>query len=407
MLALRHRRDPLKLKFDITETAGSARAGVVHLPRGSFQTPVFMPVGTRGTVRALTNSDVESVGSEIILANTYHLMLRPTAELIAEMGGLHRFENWNRCLLTDSGGFQVFSLSPKIDEEGVLFKSVYDGAAVKFTPERAVEVQEMFGSDIAMLLDVCTALPATAQALREGLDRTIRWAERQKAVHTRTDQVQFGIVQGGTDLEMRVESARRTVEIGFDGYAIGGLSVGETRPEMMASIEAAISALPSDRPRYLMGVGDPISLIEGVARGVDMFDCVLPTRLARHGTALTSTGRLAVKNAKFARSDEPLDAGCECSTCQRYSRSYIRHLVSVGEQTASTLVSIHNLTYLHTLMQRARNAIVANEFEQLRQEVNAVWVEGPGQGPGRVRGDLAVPKLTADPGMAGATGPDR
>jgi queuine tRNA-ribosyltransferase len=375
----------VKLGFDIEATCGDARAATVRLPRGTFQTPVFMPVGTRGAVRALTVGDVESVGSEIILGNTYHLMLRPTAELIAEMGGLHRFENWNGCLLTDSGGFQVFSLSPKVDEGGVLFKSVYDGSLVRFTPERAVEVQEMLGADIAMLLDVCTSLPATAQTLRDALDRTIRWAERQRAIHKRADQVQFGIVQGGTDHEMRIESAERTVEIGFDGYAIGGLSVGETRPEMMASIEAANSALPKDRPRYLMGVGDPISLIEGVARGIDMFDCVLPTRLARHGTALTSTGRLAVKNALFARSDEPLDASCSCTTCQRHSRGYIRHLVSVGEQTASTLVTIHNLTYLHGLMQRARASIIDGTFPVLRDEVNAVWLEGPGQGPGRTK----------------------
>jgi queuine tRNA-ribosyltransferase len=375
----------VKLGFELQATSGGARAGKVRLPRGEFQTPVFMPVGTRGAVRALTVGDVESVGSEIILGNTYHLMLRPTAELVAEMGGLHRFENWNGCLLTDSGGFQVFSLSPKVDESGVVFKSVYDGALIHFTPERAVEVQQMLGADIAMLLDVCTALPATPKSLREALDRTIRWAERQKEVHTRADQVQFGIVQGGTDPDLRVESAERTVAIGFDGYAIGGLSVGETRPEMMRSLEAANSALPVDRPRYLMGVGDPISLIEGVARGVDMFDCVLPTRLARHGTALTSTGRLAVKNAQFARSDEPLDAACLCTTCQRHSRSYIRHLVSVGEQTAATLVSIHNLTYLHSLMQRARGSILDGTFETLRAEVNAVWLEGPGQGPGRVK----------------------
>lgn len=349
-----------------------------------------MPVGTRGAVRALTNTDVESVGAEIILANTYHLMLRPTAELIAAMGGLHRFENWKGCLLTDSGGFQVFSLAPKVDEDGVVFKSVYDGAAVRFTPERAVEVQEMLGADIAMMLDVCTALPATTRSLREALDRTIRWAERQKAVHTRTDQVQFGIVQGGTDLDLRIESAQRTVAVGFDGYAIGGLSVGETRPEMMAAVEAVNSELPADRPRYLMGVGDPISLIEAVARGVDMFDCVLPTRLARHGTALTSTGRVAVKNAKYARSDEPLDAQCRCSTCMLHSRSYIRHLVSVGEQTASTLVSVHNLTYLHSLMQRSRTAIMRGEFDQVRAEVNDVWMEGPGQGPGRVRREASA-----------------
>ncbi len=411
----------MKLTFEIEATSGTARAAVVTLPRGSFQTPVFMPVGTRAAVRALTVSELESIGPEIILANTYHLMLRPTAELIAEMGGLHRFEGWSGCLLTDSGGFQVFSLGPKVDEDGVMFKSVYDGTVLRFTPERAVEVQEMLGADIAMLLDVCTSLPSTPRILREALDRTIRWAERQKDVHTRPDQTQFGIVQGGTDLDMRVESAQRIAAIGFDGYAIGGLSVGESRPEMMASVEAANSALPIDRPRYLMGVGDPISLIEAVARGVDMFDCVLPTRLARHGTALTSGGRLAVKNARFARSDEPLDAQCSCMTCQRHSRAYIRHLVSVGEQTAATLVTIHNLTFLQSLMKRARASILDGSFEQLRAEVNDVWLEGPGQGPGRVRRDphagevsngaspraQKVQRQAPPPPMAEPPGPDR
>jgi queuine tRNA-ribosyltransferase len=366
----------MKLRFDIAHTDGKARTGVVHLPNGSFNTPVFMPVGTRGAVRALRAADLESIGAEIILGNTYHLMLRPSAELIGELGGLHRSEN------------------------DVIFKSVYDGALVRFSPERAVEVQELLGADIAMLLDVCTELPATTHVLREALERTIRWAERQKTVHRRADQVQFGIVQGGTHHDLRIESAERTVAIGFDGYAIGGLSVGETRPEMMASIEAATSALPSDRPRYLMGVGDPISLIEGIARGIDMFDCVLPTRLARHGTALTSTGRLAVKNAQYARSDEPLDANCRCTTCAQHSRAYIRHLVSVGEQTAATLVTVHNLSYLLGLMQRARDEIQAGTFSRLREEVLEIWREGPGQGPGRRKG--ASPEGVVPDGITGA-----
>lgn len=366
----------MKLRFAIAATDGGARAGTVHLPRGSFQTPVFMPVGTRGAVRALTAEQTESLGAEIILGNTYHLMLRPTAELIAERGGLHRFEDWRGRLLTDSGGFQVFSLSPKVSESAVQFKSVYDGAMVEFTPERAVEVQELLGADIAMLLDVCTALPAAPHVIRAALDRTIRWAERQKLVHKRPDQVQFGIVQGGIDHDMRVESAERTAAIGFDGYAIGGLSVGESRADMMRSIDAANSALPADRPRYLMGVGDPVSLIEGVARGIDMFDCVLPTRLARHGTALTSVGRLSMKNAQFARSDEPLDPDCPCTTCARHSRSYLRHLISVGEQTGGTLITMHNLSFLLTLMARSRAAILNGTFSALREEVLGVWLAG-------------------------------
>ncbi len=370
----------MKLRFDIQATCGDARAGTVHLSRGSFQTPVFMPVGTRGAVRALSVTDLESLGAEIILGNTYHLMLRPTAELIGSLGGLHRFEDWGGRLLTDSGGFQVFSLDPKVEEDAVVFKSVYDGARVQFSPERAVEVQELLGADITMLLDVCTSLPAQRHVLHAAMERTLRWAERQKAVHTRADQVQFGIVQGGSDLDLRAESARRTVEIGFDAYAIGGLSVGETREEMLPAIEAVNRELPTDRPRYLMGVGDPISLVEAVARGVDMFDCVLPTRLARHGTVLTSTGRLPIKNAKYSRSDEPLDAACGCVTCRRHSRAYLRHLLSVGEQTAATLLTIHNLTFLLDLMRRVRSAVVDGTFDALRAEVAYTWRHAPGPG---------------------------
>jgi queuine tRNA-ribosyltransferase len=370
----------VKLRFDLQASCGGARAGTVHLPRGSFQTPVFMPVGTRGAVRALSVSDIESLGAEIILGNTYHLMLRPTAELIGSLGGLHRFEDWGGRLLTDSGGFQVFSLDPKVEEEAVVFKSVYDGARVQFSPERAVEVQELLGADIAMLLDVCTSLPASRPVLHAAMERTLRWAERQKTVHTRADQVQFGIVQGGSDLELRGESARRTVEIGFDAYAIGGLSVGETREEMLPAIEVVNRELPTDRPRYLMGVGDPISLVEAVARGVDMFDCVLPTRLARHGTVLTSTGRLPIKNAKYSRSEEPLDAACACITCRRHSRAYLRHLLSVGEQTAATLLTIHNLTFLLDLMRRARASIVDGSFDALRADIAEQWRHAPGPG---------------------------
>ncbi len=363
----------MKLGFDIVATDGDARAGVVHLPRGSFQTPVFMPVGTRAAVRAMTGAGMESLGAEIILGNTYHLMLRPGAELIAELGGLHKFSSWSGRMLTDSGGFQVFSLDPKVDDDGVTFKSVYDGSFHRFTPEKAVEVQELLGADIAMVLDVCPALPSTPKLLRQAVERTAAWAARQRVVHQREDQVQFGIVQGGIDLALRAESAQRTVDIGFDGYAIGGLSVGESRDEMLPAIEATNAVLPTDRPRYLMGVGDPISLVEGVARGVDMFDCVLPTRLARHGTVLTSEGRVQMKNARFARDPGPLDPTCSCETCVRYSRAYLRHLQMVGEQTVATLLTIHNLTYLLDLMRRARTAIIDGTFTALRSEVAATW----------------------------------
>jgi queuine tRNA-ribosyltransferase len=366
-----------KLTFGVeatsTSPAGVARAGAVTTSRGTFRTPVFMPVGTRGVVRALGPDDLERLAAPIILGNTYHLMMRPGTDLVEQMGGLHRFADWSGHMLTDSGGFQVFSLDPKVDDDGVTFRSVYDGSLHRFTPEKAVAVQEQVGADIAMVLDVCPALPSTPKLLRQAVERTAQWAVRCRDARSRDDQCQFGIAQGGTDLDLREESARRTVEIGFDGYAIGGLSVGESRSEMLPAIEAAMRALPADRPRYLMGVGDPISLVEAVARGVDMFDCVLPTRLARHGTALTSIGRLPVKNATFATDDQPLDPNCACMTCQRFSRSYLRHLIAVGEQSAARFMSIHNLAYLLRLMEGARAAIVTGTFDQYRADTVAVW----------------------------------
>jgi queuine tRNA-ribosyltransferase len=363
----------MKLGFSVEAECGAARTGVVTLPNGSFRTPVFMPVGTRGVVRALSASDLEALGAEIILGNTYHLMLRPGADIVEHFGGLHRFADWSGRLLTDSGGFQVFSLDPKIDDDGVTFKSVYDGSLHRFTPERAVRVQEQLGADIAMVLDVCPPLPSPPAVIRRAVERTAAWAAIQRELHERPDQVQFGIVQGGVDLDLRRESAERTLAIGFDGYAIGGLSVGESREEMLPAIAAVNEVLPRDRPRYLMGVGDPVSLLEGIARGVDMFDCVLPTRLARHGTVLTSTGRLQIRNAAFARDDAPLDAACPCSTCQRHSRGYLRHLQAVGEQSAARLLTIHNLAYLLGLIDGARRAIVAGSYEAYRAETLAPW----------------------------------
>jgi queuine tRNA-ribosyltransferase len=365
------------LQFSISATstspAGVARAGQVTTARGTFETPVFMPVGTRGVVRSLGPDDIETIGAQIILGNTYHLMLRPGADLVAEMGGLHKFSDWHGHLLTDSGGFQVFSLDPKVDDEGVTFKSVYDGSLHRFTPERAIAVQEQLGADIAMVLDVCPALPSTPALLRQAGERTTAWAQRCAAARQHESQCVFGIAQGGIDTALRRESAERTVTIGFDGYAIGGLSVGESRDEMLPAIEAAVSVLPADRPRYLMGVGDPISLIEGVARGVDMFDCVLPTRLARHGTVLTSVGKVHMKNAQYIASDEPLDPACSCFTCRRFSRSYLRHLVAVGEQSAGRFLSIHNLSYLLELMRSARRRISDGTFESLRAETLEIW----------------------------------
>ena len=363
----------MKLGFGVEATSGAARAATVTLPRGTFQTPVFMPVGTRATVRALTVDQLEMLGAQIILGNTYHLMLRPGAELISDMGGLHRFEDWRGRMLTDSGGFQVFSLAPKVDDDGVTFKSVYDGSSHRFTPETAVRVQELIGADIAMVLDVCPPLPSPTAVIRKAMDRTSAWAAIQRSIHRRDDQVQFGIVQGGTDLDLRREHAARITEVGFDGYGIGGLSVGESKADMFPAIAATTGVLPADRPRYLMGVGDPLSLVEGVARGIDMFDCVLPTRLARHGTVLTSTGKLQIRNATFARDDRPLDQACSCPTCARHTRAYLRHLQQLGEQTAATLLTIHNLAYLLGLMAAMRTAIVNGSFERLRADIIEVW----------------------------------
>lgn len=362
-----------KVSLNITATEGTARTGSASTHRGEYETPCFMPVGTRGAIKYLSARDYAELGARIVLGNTYHLMLRPGADLIQKFGGLGHFSAWDGLTLTDSGGFQVFSLDPKMDDDGVTFKSTYDGSYHRFTPEIAVDVQEKIGADIQMVLDVCTSLPAEPHVLRLALERTHAWAIRAKAAHKREDQSLFGIVQGGTDPSMRAESARRTVDVGFDGYAIGGLSVGETRPEMVDSIAACISELPNDQPRYLMGVGDPASLVEAVALGVDQFDCVMQTRLGRHGTALTSTGKVHIKNAQYAESDEPLDAACSCWVCKTHSRGYLRHLVQVGEPSAARLVSVHNVAWTLQLMATMRSAIATGTFETLRQNVLSIW----------------------------------
>ena len=361
------------IEIEIHATDGAARAGVVRTHRGTFETPVFMPVGTRGAVKHLTSRDLDELGIEIQLANTYHLMLRPGADVIAELGGIHRFESWDGHVLTDSGGFQVFSLSPKVDDDGVTFKSTYDGSSHRLTPERAVEVQGLIGADIQMVLDVCAPLPSPSRELRVAVDRTAAWAARAKQAPKPEHQALFGIVQGGTDVELRRESAARTVELDFDGNAIGGLSVGETRDEMLPALAAALELLPVDKPRYLMGVGDPAGMVEAIALGVDMFDCVLPTRLARHGTLLTEEGRVNLRNARFARSDEPPDPSCGCSTCARWSRGYLRHLLLVNEPTAGRLATVHNIAWLHGLVRRVRAAILVGTFAEERARVLAAW----------------------------------
>jgi len=365
-------------RVEVTATDGAARTGRVHTARGSYPVPAFMPVGTKGSVKALDSADLDALEVGVVLANTYHLMLRPGADVVAALGGLHRFTGWEGHTLTDSGGFQVHSLSPKVDDDGVAFASVYDGTVVRLTPESAVEAQGLLGADIQMVLDVCATLPARPEVLRVAVERTAAWAARARAHHDRLEarpehQALFGIVQGGSDPVLRDESARRTVEIGFDGYGIGGLSVGEARPAMLEALAATVPHLPADRPRYLMGVGDPVGMVEAIALGVDQFDCVAPTRMARHGTILTTTGRINLRNAAHTRDDAPLDPTCGCPTCRRWSRGYLRHLLAVGEPTAWRLLSIHNLAQLLDLMVRARAAIAAGRFAALHAEVKAVW----------------------------------
>jgi queuine tRNA-ribosyltransferase len=362
----------------VVATDGAARTGLVHTARGSYPVPAFMPVGTRGAVKALDSADLEALGADVVLANTYHLILRPGAEVVAGLGGLHRFTGWEGHTLTDSGGYQVHSLRPVVDDDGLTFRSVYDGATVRLTPESAVEAQGLIGADIQMVLDVCATLPATSEVLRTAVERTAVWAERahrrhRSLEHRPPDQALFGIVQGGTDPILREESAARTVALDFDGYGIGGLSVGETRSAMLEALAATVPHLPVDRPRYLMGVGDPVGLMEAVALGVDQFDCVAPTRMARHGAILTAEGRLNLRNARFATDDEPLDRSCGCSTCQRWSRGYLRHLLGVGEPTAWRLLTIHNLAFVLGLMAEARSSIAAGSFDGLRRRTADVW----------------------------------
>jgi len=357
----------------VSATDGCARTGTIQTARGAFPIPCFMPVGTRGAVRTLDAGDLAELGVPVVLANTYHLMLRPGADVVAGAGGLHGFSGWDGHVLTDSGGFQVFSLRPDVDDDGVTFRSTYDGSSHRLTPEGAVAVQEALGADIQMALDICPALPATPEVVRSAVDRTAAWAARARRAQRREGQAIFGIVQGGTDEALRAESAARTVELGFDGYGIGGLSVGEARAEMLPALAAAVGQLPADQPRYLMGVGDPVSIVEAVALGVDMFDCVLPTRLGRHGTALTSRGKVQVRGAALARDLGPIDESCSCRTCSRHSRSYLRHLFMVGEPAGPRLLTWHNLAWQLALMAEIRAAVAAGTLTQLRARIADTW----------------------------------
>jgi queuine tRNA-ribosyltransferase len=362
--------------FTLTHSDGPARRGVLQTAHGAIETPAFMPVGTQGAVKALTPQHLEEIGASIILGNTYHLMLRPGDELIARRGGLHQFISWKKPILTDSGGYQVFSLAErrKIDENGVEFRSHLDGSSHLLTPERAVEIQANLASDIAMVLDECPALPSTVEVIEKSLELTARWARRCRERFFRISengpdpfpQLQFGIVQGGAFPELRAKSAELTVSIGFDGYAIGGLSVGEPNETMYQVVEATAPRLPVDQPRYLMGVGTPIDLIECVARGIDMFDCVMPTRNARNGQLFTSEGPINIKNAQFAEDDGPVDPACACYTCRTFSRAYLSHLYRAGEMTAATLNTLHNLSFYLDTMRRIREAIAFGRFEDFR-----------------------------------------
>lgn len=354
-----------------------ARLGVVHLPHGDVPTPIYMPVGTAATVKAMTPREMEEIGAKIILSNTYHLHLRPGEDLVEQAGGLHEFMDWHRPVLTDSGGFQVFSLAAirTIKEEGVHFQSHIDGSRHFIGPEQSMDIQQALGADIAMAFDICSPYPCDYDTAKANMERTHRWAERCKAHHTRADQSLFGIVQGAFYKDLRLESARVLSEMDFPGYGIGGLSVGEPKSVMYDMLDTLMPAMPERKPRYLMGVGSPDCLLEGVLRGVDMFDCVLATRIARNGTAMTSHGRLVVKNAKYARDFTPLDDECDCYACQHFSRAYIRHLFKAGEITGGRLVSIHNLRFLIRMMEQVREAIAADSFLDFRREFYAKYGE--------------------------------
>ena len=362
----------MSLVLEVAATDGPARVATATTARGTFTTPCFMPVGTRGTVKGLAAPDLEVLGAEVVLANALHLALRPGAATVAALGGLHRFSGWSGHVLTDSGGYQVFSLRPEVDDDGVTFRSPYDGTPTRLTPEGVVDLQGTLGSDLAMVLDECPPLPSPPAVIRRAVERTLAWAARSRRAPRREGQALLGIVQGGTDLVLRAECATRVVQLGFDGYAVGGLSVGEPRPAMLETLAATLEHLPADRPRYLMGVGDPVGLVEAIALGVDLFDCVLPTRLARHGHVLTGEGRLALRNARFATDDGPLDPSCGCSTCARWSRGFLRHLLLVGEPTGPRLVTVHNLAWVLDLVRRTREAIAEGRLAALRNEVAAV-----------------------------------
>ena len=371
-------------EFNVTAKDNRARTGTFSTPHGTLQTPVFAPVGTQAAVKALTPAQVADLGASLVLSNTYHLYLRPGDDLVAEMGGLHRFMRWPNPMLTDSGGFQVFSLSQtrKVDEDGVTFKSHIDGSEHRFTPEKSIRIQENLGADIIMAFDEC-ADPNDHAYIQDAMERTHRWAERSLKARRRADQALFGIVQGGIDPDLRVASTEFIASLDTPGIAIGGLSVGETKDEMHAMLDVITPLLPENKPRYLMGVGTPEDIIDGIARGIDIFDCVLPTRLARHHAAFSSEGRLNMMNATFARDERPIDETCDCYTCQNFTRAYIRHLIVAKELLAGTLLSIHNLRALIRLVEYIRGYIVDGTFDKKVPLLLKQWKNNANRGIGK------------------------
>ncbi len=371
---------PAAFSFRLLSTDGAARRGEIATPHGTVATPAFMPVGTQATVKGMLPEAVRASGADILLGNTYHLMLRPGAERVAALGGLHKFMNWPHAILTDSGGFQVMSLAQlrKVEDRGVTFRSHLDGALVELTPERAIEVQSLLGADIAMQLDECSQLPAPHAELERAMRLSLAWAERCKRAFAAgpPGRALFGIVQGGDDADLRLASARALTDIGFDGYAIGGLAVGEPQEVMLRMIEVVALALPAGQPRYLMGVGTPADLIEAVARGIDMFDCVMPTRNGRHGLAFSRFGPINLKNARHAQDPRPLDADSACPAARDYSRAYLHHLVKANEMLGAILLTAINLAYYQELMAGMRTAITGGQFAAYRDRIKAMWAQG-------------------------------
>jgi len=365
----------MAITFTVQATDAAARAGLLLTPHGPVETPVFIPVGTQATVKGLTPEMVRQAGASIILGNTYHLALRPGDELIRDLGGLHRFMNWPGPILTDSGGFQVFSLAAqvRITDHGASFRSHIDGAPLELTPERAVEIQQNLGSDIAMVLDECPPSDCEPERLRRAVERTVRWAERCRRHHTRSDQAQFAIVQGGLDLDLRAACARELVRMDFPGYALGGFSVGESPAQLHAALPPCAALLPEDKPRYLMGVGRPEDLLAGIAAGIDMFDCVMPTRNGRNALAFTDDGPVRLRNARHRRDPGPVESGCPCYCCANYSRAYLHHLFAAEEMLGPTLLSLHNVAYYTRLMREARLAIRQGRFAAFRAGRLARW----------------------------------